>query len=250
VIRMSAKISIVTGGAGSIGGAVARRLSKSGYKVALIDVNRDGAEIIGKELESSAVYAPCNVSDLDEVKRTVDNIESRFGEIEVLVNAAGGSRGLGFSDKAYWEITVDEREILLKANLYGTLNTCLAILPLMIKRKRGNIVNIASGTGLRGAAGLATYSAAKGGIITFTQAIATEAGPYGVRVNSIVPGAVQSAWRAREKPEDREREVARIPLGRRTSPEDVAAAVAFLVSDDASHVTGAAIDVSGGYSLH
>lgn len=247
---MIARISIVTGGAGSIGAAVARKLSKSGYRVAIIDINREGAEIIGKELENSVVYAPCNVAELDEAKRAIDDIERRSGEIEVLVNTAGGSRALGFFKKPYWEVTVTEREMLLKVNLYSTLNTCYAVLPLMIKRRRGNIINITSTMGLKGGWGLATYSAAKGGIITFTQALAVEAGPYGVRVNSVAPGAVQSAWRLHEKPEDREKDEAGIPLRRRASPKDIAGAVAFLVSEDASYVTGACIDVSGGTALH
>lgn len=247
---MAAKVAMITGGAGSIGAAVARRLNKGGYSVAIVDINREAAEMIGKELGSSAVYAPCDVAELNEVKRIVEDTESRFGEIEVLVNAAGGFQGMGFTKKPYWEADVEEREKVVKANLYGTLNSCYAVLPRMIKRRRGNIVNISSAIGLRGKGGFATYSATKGGIITFTRSLAVEAGPYGVRVNSVAPGAVQSAWRAHEKAGDRQKDDARIPLGRRTFPEDVAAVIAFLVSEDACHVTGACIDVSGGTGLH
>lgn len=246
---MAGKMAIVTGGAGSIGSAVARRLGKGGYGVAIIDINRERAETIGKELGTLAIYAPCNVAELDEVKRAVDDVERRFGEIEVLVNSAGGSEGLGFSRKPYWEVGLEERETLLKVNLYGTLNTCYAVLPLMIKHRRGNIVNIASGKGLKGGAGFATYSAAKGGIVTFTQAIAVEAAPYGVRVNSVAPGKTQSAWRLHQKAEEGEKGGSGIPLGI-TSPDDVAAVVAFLVSENARHVTGACIDASGGTALH
>ncbi len=247
---MSDRIAIVTGGAGSIGAATARRLKKDGYYVAIIDIHRERAEMIGKELGTSAVYAPCNVVEMNEIKRVVDDIESRFGEIEVLVNTAGGYQGLGFVTKPYWEVGLEERETVLKVNLYGTMNTCYVVLPKMIKRRRGSIVNISSGKGLKGGWGLATYSAAKGGIITFTHAIAVEAGPYGVRVNSVAPGGVQSAWRVHEKAEIRERNDAKVPLRRRTSPEDVAGAVVFLVSEDASHVTGICLDVSGGTALH
>ena len=247
---MDAKIAVVTGGAGSIGAAAAHRLGKAGYQVALIDINREGTEKIGKELGTSAIYAPCNVAELGEVRQAIDDIESRFGEIHVLVNTAGGNQGLGFSRKLYWEIDLAERETLLKVNLYSTLNACYAVMPGMVKRRRGNIVNIASGQGLKGGAGLATYSAAKGAVVTFTQALSVEAGPYGIRVNSIAPGAVQSAWRVDEKEEARKREEANIPLRQRTSPDDVAAAVAFLVSDEAKHITGACIDVSGGVALH
>lgn len=247
---MSSKIAIVTGGAGSIGGATARRLSKSGYCVAIMDINHEGAEAMVKELGKSAFYVPCDVADLDGVKQAIHDIETHSGEIEALVNAVGGNTILGFPKKLYWEIDIAERETLLKLNLYSTLNTCYAVLPLMIKRRRGNIVNITSSQGLKGGAGLATYSAAKGGIVTFTQAIACEAGPYGVRVNSIAPGSTQTVWRANENAVDKEKVEATIPLRRRTSPEDVAAAVAFLVSEDASHVTGACINVSGGTQLY
>ena len=248
---MLSRIAIVTGGAGSIGAATARRLAKSGYRVAIIDINREGAEVIVKELGKLAFNVTCDVIDLDEVKRVIHDIETRHGEIEVLVNAVGGNQILGFPKKPYWEIDIAEREMLLKVNLYSTLNTSYVVLPLMIKRRRGNIVNITSGQGLKGGEGLATYSAAKGGIITFTQALALEAGPYGVRVNSIAPGGVQTAWRvAHEKGTDREKEEAKLPLRRRTSPEDVAAAIAFLVSEDASHVTGSCMNVSGGKHLY
>jgi len=249
---MTEGIAVVTGGAGGIGAAVARRLRKNGYGVAIMDINREGAEIIGKELGTSAVYAPCNVTELDEVQKAIDDIESRFGEIEALINTAGGHRQFGFIKQPYWETDLAERETVIKVNLYGTLNTCYAVLPWMVKRSRGNIVNIVSSIGLKGGWGLATYSAAKGGIVTFTQALALEAGPHGVRVNSIAPGGTEAPWRERihETVEEREKAKASAPLRRRAFPEDVAAAVSFLISEDASHITGACIDLSGGTALH
>ncbi len=246
---MSERIAVITGGAGSIGSAIARRLRKEGYGVAIIDVHRERTEAIGRELGTSAIYAPCSVAEIEEVKRAVDDIEKRFGEIAVLVNSAGGSEGLGFAPRPYWEVDLEEREFLLKVNLYGVLNTCHVVLPLMIKRKRGNIVNIASRKGLKGGAGMATYSAAKGGIVTFTHAIAVEAAPYGVRANSVAPGRTLSAWRLPQEKEDPAKAGSKIPLGI-TYPEDIAGVVAFLVSEDARHVTGACIDASGGTALH
>ena len=171
-----------------------------------------------------------------DAKALVARILAEHGAIDGLVNAAGGARGIGFKKMPFVEMTPDYWTRQLDVNLNSMLNVTHAVLPAMIAAKRGAIVSVAAGRGLKGGAQASIYSAAKAAIIVFSQSIAQEVGPFGVRVNTIAPGNAEARW----KKEDLEE--ARSPLGRATNAEDVGKAVAFLLSDEASHITGACLE--------
>ena len=185
-----------------------------------------------------------DVMDHARVRTVVRQTVDRFGAIDALVNCAGGLRGLGIKRKPLAEIPPEEWRRIIEVNLKGVLNTVHAVLPVMKAQGHGTIVSIAASRGLRGGASASHYSAAKAGIILFTQTMVLECAGYGVRINSIVPGNAEARWKATDDG------TTPAPLGRPTSAEDMGKAVAWLISDDAAHVTGACIDISGGTTLH
>src|SRR5262249_53600666 len=157
---------------------------------------------------------------------------------------AGGMGGLGNAKSSFPQMTPALWNRILEVNLQSVLHCCHAVLPSMLAAKRGAIVSIAASRGLRGGPQASIYSAAKAAIIVFSQSLAQEVGPYGIRVNTIAPGNAEARWK---KPEH---STERSPLGHATTGDDVGHAVAFLVSDEASHITGSCLDVSGGTTLH
>lgn len=237
---------LITGGASLIGAAIARSLSDRGWTIFLTDIDREGAEKVREGLPqpSKAVVETMDVTDQAEVASVVTSAISQHGALDALVNVAGGFRGLGIPRRDFVDFTAVERDRIIEVNLKGVLNCCHAVLPHMIAVKRGGIVSITAARGLRGGAKASIYSAAKAAIIVFSQSLAQEVGPRGVRVNTVAPGNTAARWKTSAVEESRS------PLGRPTSPEDVGEAVAFLLSEAASHITGSCIDVSGGTALH
>ena len=234
----------MTGGASGIGAATVRRLAAEGAAVAVADVDADRAKQVADEVQGCAVLI--DVTDLDSVREGLDAVERELGPVDVLVNNAGGDTSAYFVDTspADWDHW-------LAVNLRGTMACTHAVLPGMQDRRRGVIVNMSSEAGRAGLAAGATYSAAKAGILGFTKAIAREAARYGVRCNAVAPGPVDTPMLdelARTELGARIRDVmvAGTMLGRCGTAEEVAAAVAFLASDDASFITGHTLSVSGG----
>jgi NAD(P)-dependent dehydrogenase (short-subunit alcohol dehydrogenase family) len=174
----------------------------------------------------------------------VQDLLARHGRIDALVNAAGGMRGLGIPKTDFAAMTPQVWNRILDANFQSMLHATHAVLPAMIAARRGGIVSIAASRGLKGGPQASIYSAAKAAIIVFSQSLAQEVAPHGIRVNTIAPGNAQARWK---KPEH---EAERSPLGRATTGDDVGRAVAFLLSEDAAHITGSCLDVSGGTTLH
>jgi acetoin reductase-like protein len=250
------RVALVTGAATGIGLAIALRLARAGYDIAVADINAPGAEAAAKQLRESgrqAAAIQCDVGDRQAAFRMAEEATRALGDIDLLVNNAGIAR-LGplasFSEK-------DWRD-LFKVNVDGVFFCCQAVLPRMLARRRGNIVNIASWNGKLGVPNFGAYSATKSAVIGLTQALARELASHGIRVNAVCPGIVAgTAMRAQVEregqafglPPSSER-AKMIPLGRLASPEDIANAVAFLASDEAAYMTGQAINVTGGLWLH
>ena len=239
-------LALITGSASLIGAAIAHCLNGRGWTVLVTDIDLSGAEKVCGDLpEPARAQADrMDVTAPDEIARVVKAALTQHAAIDALVNVAGGFRGLGIPRRDFVEFTPAERDRIIDVNLKGVFNCCHAVLPAMIAARRGGIVSITAARGLRGGAKASIYSAAKAGIITFSQSLAQEVGPYGIRVNTVAPGNTAARWKTSAAEESRS------PLGRPTSPQDVGEAVAFLLSEAASHVTGSCIDVSGGTALH
>ena len=237
--------ALITGGASLICEGVAHVLVARGWDVCLTDLKVDAARDVAERAAGPgrAEAQLLDATQRDDVNALVADLVKRHGRIDGLVNGAGGARGIGFARMPFVEMAPEQWIGLLDANLGSVLNVTHAVLPHMIAAGGGAIVSISAGRGLKGGRNAAIYSAAKAAIIVFSQSVAQEVGRYNVRINSIAPGNAEARWKAQG-------EEVRSPLGRNTSAADVGKAVSFLLSEEASHVTGSCLDLSGGTSLH
>jgi 2-hydroxycyclohexanecarboxyl-CoA dehydrogenase len=246
-VTLAGKVVLVTGAARGIGAGIARAAASAGAAVALGDVAEASVRETAEALGPRALPLVMDVSDARSVRAAVDEAEARLGPIDALVNNAGIDVIGPFLDST--EATWDR---LWAVNLKGTLLATRAVLHGMVARERGRIVNIGSDAGRVGSSGEAVYSATKGGVIAFTKTLAREVARHGVTVNCVCPGPTDTALleQVREYDEKLHASLARaIPLRRLGRPEDVAAAVAFLVSDAAAYITGQTLSVSGGLTM-
>jgi 2-hydroxycyclohexanecarboxyl-CoA dehydrogenase len=243
-MRLEGRRALVTGGASGIGAAISRRLAAEAANVVIGDVNADGARQVATEIGGEA--AVLDVADPDAAASVIGS----HGPFEILINNAGTDDFAFFT-----EMTPERWRRLLAVNLEGVFACTHAVLPAMQEAGYGRIVNIASEAGRVGSKGSAAYSAAKGGVIAFTKTIARENGRYGITVNAIAPGPIDTPLlnAARSLGDIGERIIETMrqatQLRRLGTPEEVAAAVAFLASDDASYVTGETLGVSGGLGM-
>jgi 2-hydroxycyclohexanecarboxyl-CoA dehydrogenase len=236
----------VTGGASGIGAATCRRLAAEGARVAVTDVNAAGASEVAGEIDGEAYEL--DVRSDDSIRAAVEAAERDLGPIDVLVNNAGYDEWGWFTetDPALWDR-------VLAVNLRGVIAVTHAVLPGMQQRRRGRIVNTASEAGRVGSSGSAVYSAAKAGVIGFTKAIAIENGRYGITCNAVAPGPIETPllMSAPDALGDLGKRIVETMVGstnlrRLGQPEEVAAAITFLATDDASFITGQSLGVSGG----
>lgn len=249
--RLEGKVAIVTASAGAgIGQATVRRLAQEGAKVVVSDIHERRTAEVAEDLKAKgfeAIGVPCNVTDKEQVEALVKQTLEAFGRIDTLVNNA--ARNIV---KPVVELDDESWDTVVNVNLKGTFYCSRAVLPTMIKQRGGNIVNISSiaawiGSKEDGAA----YCAAKAGIMAFTKVLAREAAPYNIRVNCIAPGFIPNPFLRRIYPEEVLRRYEELsPMGRGGKPEEVANVIAFLVSDEASYITGETVCVSGGTYMH
>ena len=245
--RLDNKIVIVTGAGQGIGRAIAEKLASEGAAVVATDINEPAARDTAQAIGGSAIGMHADVTSRDSVRAVAEQVRSRFGRIDVLVNNAGWDKAVPFadSDPADWDRVI-------QINLYGVLNTSKAILPIMAEQGYGSVVNLGSDAGRVGSSGEAVYSAAKGGVIAFTKAIAREMARYKVNANCVCPGPTDTALFASmggDNPRLRESLTKAIPFRRLGQPGDIANAVAFLASDEAAFITGQTVSVSGGLTM-
>ena len=239
------RVALVTGGASGIGKAVVRGLAAEGARVGICDLNAAGAEEVAAEIGGGALAVAMDVTDTASVRAGVAQVVESLGAPDILVNAAGWDRVMRFleTDEDFWDR-------VLAINFRGVVATCHAVLPHMVERGSGAVVNVASEAGRSGSSGEAVYSGAKGAVIAFSKSVAREVARRGVRVNVVAPGLTDTPFMQRNIDEGHgklmEAIVSATPLRRMSTPEEVAEAILFLASDRASFTTGETLSVSGG----
>jgi 2-hydroxycyclohexanecarboxyl-CoA dehydrogenase len=252
--NLNDKTVIVTGGGGGIGGATCRRFAAEGAKVAVFDMNMDAAQKVATEINAaggSAAAFACNITDRAQVDAAVAATEAQLGPVDVLVNNAGWD-----VFKPFVKTVPAEWDKLIAINLTGALHMHHAVLPGMVARNYGRIVNIASDAARGGSSGEAVYAACKGGLVALSKTLAREHARHNITVNVVCPGPTDTALLAgvaegaRDPAKLIEAFRSAIPLGRLGQPDDLASAIAFFGSDDASFITGQVISVSGGLTMH
>lgn len=239
------KTAVVTGGSRGIGRAIAVALAAEGAKVAVIYAGNAAAaeETLSliKEQGGEAVAMQCDVADDAAVSDMINAVKEQFGSVDILVNNAGITR-----DGLLMRMKEGDWQAVLDTNLTGVFHCTKAVTKLMMKQRSGAIINITSVVGQTGNAGQANYAAAKAGMIGFTKSVAKELASRGIRVNAVAPGCIDTDMTAVLRDAVKEDMLKSIPLGRVAQPEEVAKAVVFLASDNASYITGQVLNVDGG----
>ncbi len=245
--RLEGKVSIVTGASRGIGRGIAVRLAQEGAKVVINHRgSAEGAEETARlirEAGGEALVVQADVSRMDEAQRLVQETINAFGQVDILVNNAGTTR-----DTLLMMMKEDQWDVVVDTNLKSVFSCCKAVARPMVKRKFGRIINISSVSGLAGQGGQTNYAASKAGVIAFSKSLAKELGSRNITVNVVAPGFVPTALTEGilAEGDNLQRAVDATPLGRLGTPEDVASAVVFFASDDASFITGQVLSVDGG----
>jgi 3-oxoacyl-[acyl-carrier protein] reductase len=246
MFNLANRVALVTGSSRGIGKAIAMKLSEAGASVVIND-SSGNAEIISEQLRSEgkrSISYVANVSSTLEVNAMIDKIVETFGRIDILVNNAGIIR-----DQLLLRMTDDDWDSVLNVNLKSIFLCSRAVIKYMLKQRYGRIISISSVVGLTGNAGQANYASAKAGILGFTKSIAREVAPKGITVNAIAPGFIVTEMTQHLTEEQKAELITRIPVGYLGAPDDIANAVAFLASNEASYITGQVLSVDGGMRM-
>jgi len=246
--RLDDKVALVTGAGQGIGQATAFRLAQEGAAVGTLDWNESGASMTAwaiQEMGGRSLALHADVADAAAVAKCVASLQAEFGAVDILVNNAGFDRPGGFL-----KITPADFLAVWQVHLMGAINCCQACGPIMIEKRDGRIVNVSSIYAKVGSKGESAYCSVKAGLIGLTKSLAREWGRKGVRVNAVLPGLTETPTiRDFMQPKFKEAMIAETPLGRAAEASEIAAAIAFLASDDASFITGATLEVTGGWNL-
>lgn len=251
-MNLDSKVAIITGGASGIGKATAERFCEEGAHVVLADINKEGQEVAEalREAGGSIEFIKLDVGEQDEVNTVIEDIATEQESIDILFNNAG------ISDRTlHEEVSKDRFQDILDVNVMGVWNACQAVVPIMKEQGSGSIINNSSIYGFLGVPKGTSYCLTKGAVLNFTRGLATEVGRNGIRVNAVCPGYIDTPMLNKildersDKGEAREQVKSMHALKRLADPEEVAGAVTFLASDDASFVTGHALTVDGGFSI-
>jgi 3-oxoacyl-[acyl-carrier protein] reductase len=243
-MKATRPVALVTGGAQGIGKAIVEVLIRSGHDVAVADLSETEAEKTAAEYHSEehrCLSVGVNVADRDQTAQMVERVTKEWGRLDVLVNNAGVTR-----DGLLMRMKDQDWDFVIDVNLKGTYYCTKAALPFMTRQRNGRIVSIASIVGVMGNAGQANYAASKAGIIGLMKTVAREYASRGITANAVAPGFIDTAMTRALPEEASERLIKQIPLGRLGTVKDVAEAVGFLVSEEASYITGQVIHVNGG----
>jgi len=243
------KISIVTGGAMGIGREIALRLARDGSDVAIVDIEKEPAQEVVKEIQSmgrKSLFFEADVAQWDQVKAMVEGVLKDFKGVDILINNAG----IVGPFVPVWEYRVEDWDRVMEVNMKGIFLCCKAVMPSMLEGKSGRIVNIASIAGKEGNPRMSAYSSSKAAVIAFTKSLAKEVAQQNIMVNCITPALIETHMMEIMESEQREFLLAKIPMGRFGKPFEVAALVRFLVSDECSFSTGQCYDISGGRAVY
>ncbi|WP_027364520.1 SDR family NAD(P)-dependent oxidoreductase [Desulfotruncus alcoholivorax] len=249
-MKLDQKVAVITGAGRGIGKAIALKFAREGARVIAADLDHGSAASVAGEIESiggDALAVKVDVSDNLSVDSMVKEALIKYGKVDILINNAGWDKIGLFMDSSE-----DTWEKVIAINLKGTIICCKALLPQMMERKYGKILNVSSDAGRVGSSGEVVYSAAKGGVIAFSKALAREMARYKININCLAPGPTDTplfAEVAADNPKIAEALIKSIPLRRLGQPNDLANAAAFLVSDDAEYITGQTLSVNGGLNM-
>ena len=240
-MNLSGKIALVTGASRGIGRAIAEKLVACGATVIGTATTEKGAEAISQYLDKNGKGLALNVTDEASVESVISTVKAEFGDIDILVNNAGITR-----DNLLMRMKEDEWQDILDTNLTSVFRLSKALMRTMMKKRYGRIITIGSVVGTMGNAGQANYSAAKAGLIGFSKSLAREVASRGITVNVVAPGFIETDMTAALTDEQKALTLAQVPVGRLGQPTEIANAVAFLASDEASYITGETLHVNGG----
>lgn len=241
---LTGKAALVTGASGGIGGAIAKALHERGASVGLSGTRAESLEALASELGERAAVLPCNLSDRDAVAALPGQAEEALGSLDILVNNAGLTR-----DNLAMRLKDDDWDQVVEVNLTSSFRLAKACLRGMMKRRWGRIVGITSIVGVTGNPGQTNYAASKAGMIGMSKSLAQEIASRGITVNCVAPGFIKTAMTDALDDKQHEHLLGGIPAGRLGLPEDIAASVVYLASDEAAYVTGQTLHVNGGMAM-